>query len=61
MCVCEGGRGKGGRGRPPFLKLKGPVMIDSTALFRQTPKDFAQALNAFVPLLQDNQRLKRLF
>ena len=57
MCVCgEGGR-EGGVGRPPFLKLKGPVMIDSTALFRPTPKDFAQALNAFVPLLQDNHIL----
>ena len=57
MCVCGEGGG-GGRGRPPFLKPKGPVMIDSsTALFRPTRKDFAQALNAFVHLSQENQNL----
>ena len=50
MCVCGEGRG-----RPPFLKPKGPVMIDSTALLRRTPKDFAQTFNAFVPLSQDTK------
>ena len=34
LCVCvREGKGEWREGsRPPFLKLKGPVMIDSTAL-----------------------------
>ena len=51
LCVCVGGR----EGAASLFKTEGPVMIDSTALLRRTPKDFAQAFNAFVPLSQDTK------
>ena len=55
MCVCVCAGEGGGRGRPPFLKPKGPVMIDSSTalLFRLTPKDFAQASMLLFNFLQE--------
>ena len=49
MCVW------GREGSASLFKTEGPVMIDSTALLRRTPKDFAQTFNAFVPLSQDTK------